>query len=294
MELSKSAIQGVAALAIVGVLAAAGFLVVKPQLNQGFDLLSKTSSVNSQTDAEKARIAKLNTVANDGDAVLEDTLKSLQSIPQRQDVTDIAKSVINALNDPTQLTSFKYGSLDSTKLEFKAPPLTLTPSESIDSDLSSGANVGATDTGAPAGDGAETSATGTDTAAGTANNGATASDTAAGTSAGTGTATTDPKTTTPADPNPKADTLSAVPFQIVVTVPTDQIPEFLDKLQKQDRLIHVISATNDQTAGSPGTTGAAATSDKVQTTIFAYAFAQSDANVDAFVKDLNSASKANK
>lgn len=69
MELSKSATQGLGALALVAVLAGTGFFVVKPQIDEALSFQSQTQEVNDNTDIREIRLMKLETQSDNLDAL---------------------------------------------------------------------------------------------------------------------------------------------------------------------------------------------------------------------------------
>lgn len=212
MELSKSATQGLGALALVGVLAAAGFLVVKPQIEEAFDLQTQTSDVEAVTDTREIRLVKLETESSNIDQLGSEVDDLLLRIPSSKSVTNIAGAVVESLPAGVYLQSFSHGALDATQPNFEAPVSSLAafdpPFELADPAEATPVEE------APAEEGAE----GEETAEAT-------------------------KTDVAADP-----AKAGAPIIIAVTASSyDTLAEFIDIMQNQKRLITVttINSSSD-------------------------------------------------
>jgi len=288
MNLSKSTLQGVGALVVLGVLAAAGFFVVKPQVGEAFELQTKTANAQQAAELRQLRLNQLNKTAKDGGKVLGKTIESLVSIPERRDATEIERSVVAALDgNSSKLASFQYGTMDPTQPAYKAPTLSLKPLEA--------ATVSDPADELAGGDAAAGAATTTESEASQPASGTEAPAAPAGESSVPESASGSPEdainsttgTTAPAiDPNPLGTELEAVPFTITIEdLSSSDTFAFLDKLQNQARLIHVVSVTSGASSSEDdgGDTGASTL------TIYAYAFAGSDTNVKQFTENVTKA-----
>lgn len=291
MNLSKSALQGIGALAVLAVLSAAGFLVVKPQVAEAFELQTKTSNAQQAAELRQLRLNQLNKTAKDGGEVLSETLKSLVSIPQRRDATEIERSVVSALEGNSgKLAAFQYGTMDPGQPAYQAPKLSLKPLENATvsdpaDELSGSDSAGkatTTDSEASQQSGStEASSTPTAESSSPATSESGSPSDAINSSTGTATAPT-------VDPNPLGTELEAVPFTITVEdLPASETFAFLDRLQNQARLIHVVSVTSGASADEDN--GGVST-----LTIYAYAFAGSDANVKNFAENVTKAASDEK
>lgn len=129
MDLSKNTTQGLGALALIGILAAAGFLVVKPQVEEAFAFQTKTSEVKAMTEIREARLVKLETENSNIDELSDEVNDLLLRIPSDKNVTDIAGAVVEALPEGVYLESFSHGDLDPAQPSFKAPVAGLMPME---------------------------------------------------------------------------------------------------------------------------------------------------------------------
>ena len=301
MDISKSTMQGIAALVALGVLSAGGFLIVKPQIVEGLDIQTKITTTQQAGEVRQLRLDEIEKTAKDGDKVLQETLASLKSIPQRRDATDIERSVISAMGDQANnLVSFQYGTMDPTQPAYKAPKLTLKPAEGSfaigdpGDELSGDAAAPGVAASIPSEASAPSS---TASAAPAPTEGA---DPAAGSTSTNGSAgspndaveNNGKSEPTMIDPNPLAADLEAVPFILKVDMPASDTFAFLDRLQKQSRLIHVVSTTT--TSSSSESSEEEDTGGSTPTlTIYAYAFAGSDANVVKFTKNVAQAAGAN-
>lgn len=285
MELSKSTMQGIGALALVAVLAGAGFFVVKPQVTQAFDLQSKTEEVQQISQARELRLVKLTKASKDITTLKKLVDGQLKLIPSRRDPQDIEASVVAALKSAglsdTNLTAFKYTALDPAQPSFKAPTLTLTPpaapfelKDPADELKPADGAAGSAASGAASSSGDSSAAAGstdTPTAEATpapATDGTAATDSTAGKSNLQNTfgavANGTLEQSTDEGPNSYAPAMAGAPFTVDVSISDpEQLMKFIDELQNQTRLITVVGVTSTQ-----GTA-----------TIYAYAYAGSDALV---------------
>ena len=125
MELSKSTTQGVGALVLVGILAATGFFVVKPQVEEAFSLQKETQSVRDTTAIREIRLIKLETESSNLSQLTADVDDLLLRIPSEKSVTDIAGAIIEAMPPGVYLQSFSHGNIDPTQPSFTAPEVSL-------------------------------------------------------------------------------------------------------------------------------------------------------------------------
>lgn len=284
MELSKSTMQGIGALALVAVLAGAGFFVVKPQVTQALDLQSKTEEVQQISQARELRLIKLTKASKDITTLKKLVDGQLKLIPARRDTDDIEKTVVEALEHAglpdTALQSYKYSALDPAQPSFKAPTLTLTPpaapfelKDPADELKPADGAAGSAASGASSSGDSSAAAGSTDTPTAEATpapatDGAAATDSTAGKSNLQNTfgavANGALEQSTDEGPNSYAPAMAGAPFTIDVSISdTEQLMKFIDQLQNESRLITVASVTT-----SNGTA-----------TIYAYAYAGSDALV---------------
>lgn len=125
MELSKSATQGLGMLALVGVIAAAGMLVVKPQVEEAFSLQSQIQEVKDTTSLREIRLVKLQTESSNLEQLTSDVNDLLLRIPSEKNVTDMAGAVIEAMPPGVYLDSFSHGNIDAKQPEFEEPEVSL-------------------------------------------------------------------------------------------------------------------------------------------------------------------------
>jgi len=129
MELSKSTTQGLGALALIGVLGAAGFFVVKPQVEEAFSLQTQTQEVRDSTGLREIRLVKLQTESSNLDQLTTDVNDLLLRIPSEKSVTDMAGAVIAAMPPGVYLESFSHGNIDAKQPKFEVPEVSLTALE---------------------------------------------------------------------------------------------------------------------------------------------------------------------
>lgn len=125
MELSKGATKGIGALTLVAVLAAAGFLVIKPQIDEAIELQSQTAEMRDMTDVREIRLSKLEAEKSNLDALSLEVNDLLLRITSDKKVTDIAGAVVAALPPGVNLESFSHGPLDPAQPNFKTPLVAL-------------------------------------------------------------------------------------------------------------------------------------------------------------------------
>jgi Tfp pilus assembly protein PilO len=249
MDISKSTMQGLGALALVGVLAGAGFLVVKPQVASAFELQNSTQEVEENTQLRELRLIKLQKADEDLPALKALVDAQLELMPSRRDAHTIQASVVKALEDiglsSTTLSAYSYGALDPAQPAFQAPKLSLTGPEAP-FELTDPALELVPAEAAPVAEGEEAPAEGAEPAAE-----AFAADPGA--------------TDMSLGPNAPAPAMAGVPFSITVNINSpEELMRFADQLQSGDRLITIASiVTTDSGA-----------------TIYAYAFAGSDPLVE--------------
>lgn len=249
MDISKSTMQGLGALALVGVLAGAGFLVVKPQVASAFELQSNTQEVEENIQLRELRLIKLQKADEDLPALKGMVDAQLELMPSSRDTHTIEASVVKSLEamglPSTTLTTYSYGALDPTQPAFQSPKLALAGPE-VPFELPDPALELAPVEAAPVAEGEEAPAEGAEPAAE-----AFAADSGA--------------TDMSLGPNAPAPAMAGVPFSVEVKISSpDELMRFADQLQTGDRLITIASIVSD---GS-------------KATIYAYAFAGSDPLVE--------------
>lgn len=211
MELSKSATQGVGALVLVAVLAAAGFFVVKPQVEDAFALQTKTSDVKAATSIRELRLITLKTQSQNLNELKTQVGDLLLRIPATKDVTGIAGAVVDAMPAGVYLKSFSHGALDGTVPKFVTPAVSLiTMKPPLDLTPKKPAAVAAPADGS----------------------------------------TPAKPVTPPVDTTPPVPPLAGAPFILTVQASSvESLANFMDIMQYQKRLLTVIavtSSTNDQ------------------------------------------------
>ncbi len=129
MELSKNTIKGLGALTLVGIFAASGFFVVKPQIEGAMELSSQTADAEDLNEMRQLRLVKLQTESENIDTLTAEVNDLLLRIPSEKNVTDIAGAVIEAMPPGVRLESFRHGAL-----EVGAPAITLPEASITDTD----------------------------------------------------------------------------------------------------------------------------------------------------------------
>lgn len=129
MNLDKNTIKGIGLLAFVGVLAASGYFVAKPQIEESFKLMNETQSVVDQTAIREIRLATLQGEKENLPALSEDVNELLTHVPSSKNVTGIAQAVIEAMPPGVQLVKFSHGELVPGAPTFTVPTATLESSD---------------------------------------------------------------------------------------------------------------------------------------------------------------------
>lgn len=205
MNLSKSTTQAVGLLVLVVILGAAGFFVVKPQVEGAFSLQDQTAAAKSATQVREIRSNTLAKQSQNLPTLKENVNDLLKEIPSAKNVTDIAGAVIEAMPSTVTLQSFSHGDLDAAVPNFKEPEVSLDPLKppfSLDKKKVSAAPTKTTD-GKPA------------------------------------------PTPAPTETKPVVPPLAGAPFILTVTANSyDDLLLFIDTMQNQKRLITVVAVTS--------------------------------------------------
>lgn len=125
MALDKNAIRGIGLLAFVGVLAASGFFVAKPQIEEGFKLASETADVNQATSTREVRLVKLQNEKENMAGLSEEVDGLLGKIPSDKKVSGIAEAVIQSMPAGVQLLTFSHGDLVAGPPPYASPKVAL-------------------------------------------------------------------------------------------------------------------------------------------------------------------------
>jgi hypothetical protein len=246
MELSKSTVQGIGVLALLGVLAGAGLLVVKPQIESAFELQTEIRTVEDSTELRSIRLTAIQTQSPNLNDLDNEVNSLLEKVPSTKDVGGIAAAVVQALPTGVTLNSFSHGVLK------EGGPATVAPESSL---VAGEVPLTLEDEAAPAAAPAAGAAP-VDGPPPTAEEGAAAEGEAAEEGAA-------PAAPAPVDPN-NVPAFAGAPFIVVVDAASPEIlMTYLDNLQNQDRLITVTAITSTDSGVEGG----------LQATIYAYAFA---------------------